>query len=46
MYSAVTFLTGVICLTAGAFFVGKCWLVGGVLLLMAIWIFLGSGGDR
>lgn len=40
------FLTGVICLTAGAFFVGKRWLVGGVLLLMAIWIFLGSGGDR
>jgi hypothetical protein len=39
-------LTGIVSLTSGAFFVGKRWLVGGLLLLMAIWIFLGSVGDR
>ena len=40
------FLTGIVCLTAGAFFVRKRWLLGSMLLLMGIWIFLGSAGER
>lgn len=40
------FLTGIVCLTSGAFFIRKRWLLGGMLLLMAIWIFLGSAGER